>query len=91
MRFRPSVPLIDGELELPAAVRLHPPGLPDEALRLWSDVAEAGNWIDHGIERQKDRRARVERYLAEAGGQAAHWTSGSRRRSWTAFRRPEWR
>jgi superfamily II DNA or RNA helicase len=71
MRFRPSVPLIDGELELPAAARLHPPGLPAEALRFWSTVAAAGNWIDHGIERQKDRRARVERYLAEAGGQAA--------------------
>jgi superfamily II DNA or RNA helicase len=71
MRFRPSVPLIDGELELPAGARLHPPGLPAEALGLWSTVADSANWIDHGIEHQKDRRARVERYLADAGEQAA--------------------
>ena len=71
MRFQPSVPLIDGELELAARARLHPPGLPVEALQLWSSVAEAGNWIDHKIELQKDRRARVERYVADAGGATA--------------------
>ncbi|HEX5593595.1 MAG TPA: DEAD/DEAH box helicase [Solirubrobacterales bacterium] len=71
VRFRPSVPLLDGDLELPQAARLHPPDLPDEALALWAAVAAPGQWIDHRIERQKDRRARVERYLSDTGRTAA--------------------
>jgi superfamily II DNA or RNA helicase len=67
MRFEPSVPLIGGELELPAAARLHPPDPPGEAMSLWSSIAEPGNWVDHRVESQKDRRARVERYMSEAG------------------------
>jgi superfamily II DNA or RNA helicase len=71
VRFRPSVPLLDGDLELPEAARLHPAELPEQALALWSSVAAPGQWIDHRIERQKDRRARVERYLSDCGKAAA--------------------
>lgn len=67
MRYQPSVPLIDGDLELPSAARLHPADLPRQALELWSTVADPSGWVDHGIELQKDRRARVERYMADAG------------------------
>lgn len=71
VRFRPTVPLLDGDLELPGAARLHPADLSEEALALWSSIAAPGQWIDHRVERQKDRRARVERYLADAGSAVA--------------------
>ncbi len=67
VRFRPSVPLLDGDLELPAAARLHPADLPQEALDLWAEVAAPDQWVDHRVDRQKDRRARVERYLGDCG------------------------
>lgn len=64
---RPSVPLLAGELEVPVRARLHPADLPTEALEIWAAVAEPGDWIDHTVDRQKDRRARVERYMGDAG------------------------
>ena len=63
LRFRESIPLLAGDLEIPERARLHPPDLPETALHLWAREAEPGEWVHHAIERQKDRRARVERYM----------------------------
>jgi superfamily II DNA or RNA helicase len=62
----PSIPLQEGGLELPAAAHLHPAGIPAVALKIWLDYADVEGWVDHGVDRQKDRRARVERYIENA-------------------------
>lgn len=62
----PSIPMLAGGLELPAAVRLHPPGIPPRALEIWSEQAETEGWVSHRIDPHRDRRARISRYIENA-------------------------
>jgi superfamily II DNA or RNA helicase len=71
LAYRESIPLLDGELEIPVRARLHPSDLPREALEAWSSVADPGNWVHHAVDLQKDRRARVVRYIEDAHGKPA--------------------
>ncbi len=62
----PCIPLEAGGLELPAAAKLPPPGIPSTALRIWSEHADLDGWVAHSVERNKDRRARVKSYIDNA-------------------------
>ncbi len=59
-----AIPLQSRELGIAVAAELHPADLEEEALVLWrSLVSDYRDWVHHGIEKQKDRRSRVEKYL----------------------------
>lgn len=59
-----AIPLQSGEFGIAMAAQLHPPDLPDEAFALWSALVEdPGEWVHQAVDKQKDRRSRIERYL----------------------------
>lgn len=67
----PSVPDQEGELDLPASLHLHPSGLPESALRMWSNApSRPVDWAHPSIEANQTRRSRAERFF-EAGQQTS--------------------
>lgn len=66
-RFNPSIPNRLGELELPAALTLHPPDLPRWSVEAWAESPGAPtDWCHPSVER-RDRRARAEMYMQGQG------------------------
>jgi superfamily II DNA or RNA helicase len=68
---RPSVPDQDGHLADPSTLRLHPAGLPPEALKIWSEYPNRPKQWCHAAVDTRARRIRAERLLTAAGGQLA--------------------
>ncbi|RFU42349.1 DEAD/DEAH box helicase [Actinomadura logoneensis] len=63
---RPSIPDQNGAFRTPHEIRLHPAGLAEEWLRLWSRYeGRPSNWVHHSME-QRERRARVVRIFDKA-------------------------
>lgn len=67
----PSVVDQDGVLRSPDQVRLHPPDIREDWLKLWVGYpGRPTDWAHHSVE-QRERRARVSLILERAGRQAA--------------------
>ena len=64
--FGQSVPDLDGVFRRPEEVRLHPPGLPSEAVRIFAAATSDRSWVHPSVD-TRSRRPRVERILAEEG------------------------
>lgn len=63
----PCIPDQDGTLRRVAEIRLHPDGLPPEALQAWASYpARPCNWCHHSVQ-PTSRRSRVERLFGLAG------------------------
>lgn len=68
---RPSLPNMEGVLFKPSELKLHPPNLSAEALRLWrSYPAHPTGWCHHDVDASTARRSRVERLLELNGRRA---------------------
>ncbi|MFG3064415.1 DEAD/DEAH box helicase [Streptomyces sp. NPDC048231] len=62
----PSLPDQDGTLRIPAELRIHPEGLPKEALELWrAHPGRPRNWVHHSVE-VGGRRGKLTHFLAAA-------------------------
>ncbi len=67
----PVIPDQAGVLQLPMSVGLHPAGIPDEALKLWAAApARPDDWAHWSVD-NRERRARVERFLEAKGRKVA--------------------
>lgn len=66
---RPSVPDQDGRLAYPSALKLHPAGLPPEAVKIWTGYPNRPKHWCHPAVDTRARRIRAERLLSAAGGQ----------------------
>lgn len=65
---RPSLPDQDGNLAIPTQLKLHPAGMPVEALNIWCSYSDRPrNWC-HGSADTRARRIRAERLIQTAGG-----------------------
>ena len=68
---RPSLPDQRGVLRKPASLKLHPAGLPTEALEMWAAASAApSDWCHRAVD-TRERRPRAERLLDGAGRQVA--------------------
>ncbi|MFG2950456.1 DEAD/DEAH box helicase [Streptomyces adustus] len=62
----PSLPDQDGTLRVPAELRIHPEGLPKEALKLWrSHPGRPRDWVHHSVE-VGARRGKLTHFLSAA-------------------------
>jgi superfamily II DNA or RNA helicase len=62
----PCVPDQEGQLDLCARLRIHPSGIPREALELWSRTpGRPADWAHPSVE-TRERRPRVDTYMATA-------------------------
>ncbi|MGW7824140.1 DEAD/DEAH box helicase [Streptomyces puniciscabiei] len=62
----PSLPDQDGTLRVPAELRIHPEGLPKEALELWRAYpGRPRNWVHHSVE-VGGRRGKLTHFLTAA-------------------------
>jgi superfamily II DNA or RNA helicase len=69
--YVPSVPDQNGELELPAAISLHPREVPRDVLDLWSaSPSRPADWAHPSVE-TRERRSRVEIYMKPSGKSAS--------------------
>ena len=59
----PSLPLLTGGLIEPSKAHVTPEPIPEQIFKTWAKVAKVNGWVDPSIDLQKDRRARVVRYL----------------------------
>ncbi|MFI8997906.1 DEAD/DEAH box helicase [Streptomyces sp. NPDC053542] len=67
---RPSLPDQDGELRVPAELRIHPERLSGEALALWrSYPGRPRDWVHHSVE-VGARRGKLSHFLTAAGKDA---------------------
>jgi superfamily II DNA or RNA helicase len=67
---RPCLPDQTGSLRLPQEIKLHPAGLPWEALDLWASIpSRPVDWCHPSVETYQ-RRSRVERLISLGGGAA---------------------
>lgn len=63
----PSLPDVEGRLLNPAKARLHPRGLDSEVLDLWRSVQPIPTgWVDHGIDKNPERRLKAERLVGDS-------------------------
>ncbi|MFI6451924.1 DEAD/DEAH box helicase [Streptosporangium amethystogenes] len=68
---KPSLPDQTGRLRTPDSLRLHPPGLDERWRTMWQSYSgRPTDWCHDSVEK-RDRRARTERILNEAGGRTA--------------------
>ncbi len=64
----PSLPDLDGELQLPSEIQLHPDGVSPEAIAMWAEHPRAPrNWIHPSAYRSDTRRARISRIVEPVG------------------------
>lgn len=64
---RPSLPNQDGDLAVPATLKLHPTGLPQEALSIWASYKNRPkDWCHHSVD-TRTRRIRADRLIASSG------------------------
>ena len=69
--FYPCIPDQEGILQLPVALRVHPSGVPRDALEIWSEAEDRPlDWAHASVE-TRDRRAKVELYLSKVGASPA--------------------
>lgn len=64
--YGPSVPDLDGIFRQPKDVRLHPPGLPIEAVRIFAAATSDRSWAHPSVD-TRSRRPRIERIVEEEG------------------------
>lgn len=67
-QYAPTLPDQLGALREPKEIRLHPDGIPRAALDYWAGNPERPTeWLHHGVDGSRDRRARVD-YIRRAAG-----------------------
>ncbi|MCK9250717.1 MAG: DEAD/DEAH box helicase family protein [Solirubrobacteraceae bacterium] len=69
----PSIPDQTGRLMPPDSLTLHPGGLPDKALKMWSRIkTRPTDWAHPSVDASTTRRSRAERFIdASADGRTA--------------------
>lgn len=72
LRAMPSLPDTTGHLRKPEQLRMHPEGVPADALELWASLhPHPEGWVHHDVERTPERRLKAQRLLTGAGVERA--------------------